>query len=84
MQNLGERVQTRSCIIYDVQIAKKSQVSELELCLSISCEWYPNMCLLCQTFFAFRRFSQIVSCLPQIEIIKNIFELQDFLNSSVK
>ena len=70
-------------LYYDVQIAKKSQVSALELSLSISCGWYSNLCLHCQTFFAFRHFSYILSCLPQIEILKTIFELQDFLNSPV-
>ena len=67
-----------------MQIAKKSQVSALELTLSISCGWYSNLCLHCQAFFAFRRFSLILSCLPQIEILKSIFELYDFLNSPVK
>ena len=69
---------------YEVQIANKSEVSELELSLSIRCWWYSNLWLNCQTFFAFRRFSHISSYLPQIEIIKTIFELQDFLNSPVK
>ena len=70
-------------LYYNVQIAKKSQVSALELSLSISCGWYSNLCLHCQTFFAFRHFSHILSYLPQIQVLKNIFELQDFLNSPV-
>ena len=78
----GEGVNKK--LYYDVQIAKKSQVTALKLSLSISCGWYSNMCLHCQTFFAFRRFSHILCFLPQIEILKNIFELQDFLNSPVK
>ena len=69
---------------YEVQIANKYKVSELELSLSIRCWWYSNLWLTCQTFFAFRRFSHISSCLPQIEILKTIFELQDFLNWPVK
>ena len=82
-KNLGERVQTKWSAI-EVQLANKSEVSELELSLSIRCWWYSNLWLNCQTFFAFRHFSHISSCLPQIEIIKTIFELQDFLNSPVK
>ena len=71
-------------LYYEVQIANTSEVSALELPLSVRCWWYSNLCLNCQTFFAFRRFSHISSCLPRMEILKTIFELQDFLNSPVK
>ena len=49
---------------YEVQIANKSEVSELELSLSIRCRWYSNLWLNCQTFFSLQAFQSYLVLPP--------------------